>query len=79
MTHHKYGNVLEMLYNWASGNNNAVREVAERYRNAPRQRGVRSQGDRATQPDILKLISKAKDPREQMRIAFDNAVKEVMG
>jgi len=79
LKHHKYGNVLEMLYSWASGNNHAVREVAERYRQAPRQRGVTSQGDRATQPDILKSISKIQNPRDQFKTAWDAAVKEVMG
>lgn len=78
MVHHQYGNLLEVLYNWASGRDNAVRDVAARFREAPRQRAVSSSGNQANRPNVLQLIAKA--PRQDhTRIAFDEAVREVLG
>ena len=78
LTHHAYGNLLEVLYNMASGRDNARRDVAAQYREAPNQRAVSSSGNDARQPDILQVIAKA--PRkDHARLAFDAAVKEVFG
>jgi hypothetical protein len=79
LEHPKYGSMLDMLHNWASGKDNAVREVTERYRQAPRNRAPTSGGDRQRRPDILKIVSEAKSPQDQMKIAFDEAVREVIG
>lgn len=79
LVHHKFGNVLEMLYSWANGNNSARREVAERYREAPRQRAVTSNDNRARNPNILQTIADVKDPNRQFEIAFNEAVREVIG
>ncbi len=78
LTHHRYGNLLEVLYTMASGRDNARRDVAAEYRDAPNHRAVSSSSNEARQPDILQIIAKA--PRkDHAKLAFDAAVKEVFG
>lgn len=77
--HPKYGNFLEVVYNWAAGRNNAVRQVAADYRDAPRNRTPSSSTSQNGQPDILQLVAREKDPRKAERLAFDEAVRRVIG
>jgi hypothetical protein len=77
--HPKYGNFLEVVYDWAAGRNNAVRQVAADYRDAPRHRAPSSSTSQNGQPNILQLIAKEKDPRKAERLAFDDAVRRVIG
>jgi hypothetical protein len=79
LIHHKYGNLLELMYNWAAGRNDAVRRVAADYRDAPRQRTPSSSTSQSGQPDILQLVAKERDPRKAERMAFDDAVRRVIG
>lgn len=77
--HPKYGNLLEVIYNWAAGRNNAVRQVAADYRDAPRSRTPSSSTSQNGKPNILQLIAREKDPRKADRMAFDDAVRRVIG
>ena len=79
LMHHKYGNLLELMYNWASGRNEARGQVAADYRNAPRTRTPSSRTSQNGQPNILQLVSNEKDSRKAERMAFDEAVRRVIG
>lgn len=77
--HPKYGNFLEVMYDWAAGRNNAVRQVAADYRDAPRHRAPSSSTSQNGQPDILQLVAREKDPKKAERLAFNDAVRRVIG
>ena len=79
LMHHKYGNLLELMYNWAAGRNEARGQVAADYRNAPRTRAPSSSTSQNGQPNILQLIAREKDPNKADRLAFEHAVREVIG
>ena len=77
--HPKYGNFLEVIYGWAAGHNDAKRRIAADYRDAPRHRAPSSNTSQNGQPNILQLIAREKDPRKAERLAFDDAVRRVIG
>jgi len=76
LIHPQYGNLLEMLYSWASGKNQARGEVATQMREAPLNRAPSSATNGDSGPNILQLIAKA--PKDKhLELAFDQAIREL--
>jgi hypothetical protein len=77
MVHPKYGNVLNILYGWSSGDGRAIVAAARRMSEAARNRV--STGVRQTRnvPDVQAQIKKAKSRQDKMRIALNASLGEL--
>lgn len=75
--HPKFGSVMQLLYNWTTGNRQAQAEAGRRLRSTMQNRTSAGTATRSPGVNTEQLIREAKSPQEQWKIAFQAARAEL--